>query len=581
MWGPKGNREKKIFIDHESTNPQSVTESALRFMATKPANTSVWYGHNAGKFDSLFLLQGVHALGWKAKCHIAGGRIIALEVKSPKAKFKIHDSYAIVQSKLKKAAKDFRLSSKKLLTKDDYSIDVRKWKIERLIEGCFADCEVVLDLLDVAETLFENHGGKLKTTFSSSALTVVKSNSTLPFQDFSTSKKLIDLNSTARKSFNGGRVEVFTHTPQYLLKEWDINSSYPHSMSQSVPWEFVKATSGKEAADWFDSTDFGGTVEATVSVPDTYLPVLPYRDEDNDGIFFPIGQWRGFFDADELRYAIEQGTKLVSLHNFWIYTKEKPFGKFISDFYELKSKSKGAMREFCKLVLNGCYGKFAQKPENEEVIIMESELEANALAFDDEYRHRIRYINASDSRFIALTTIKWPKHTHYALASAITALSRISLHKHLSKAKRLAYCDTDSIHASPQTDLTSAESSLLGGLKVELDNYYGIFAAPKIYGLFPVKGKPHFASKGFPVDEKTWRRVVAGEVVETKRMQLAKRQMRRSNVVERPLTSRSWHGISAKRKPIDGPNGDTTPWTVQELRNKIHLQARSPVARKP
>lgn len=579
VWGNEANRQKKIFIDYESKAPESVTRSALLFMASKPDNVTTWFGHNAGKFDSLFLLQGVHALGWRAKCHIAGGRIISLEINGPRGKFKIHDSYAIVQSNLKKAAQDFQLKSSKLLGEEDYSLDVREWTIDRLTEGCLTDCEIVLQLLEVVEKLFEDHGGKLKTTFSSSALSVVKANSKLAFQDFTTSKELINVNSAARKSFNGGRVEVFRHSPQYLLREWDINSSYPASMAMKLPWEFIKATSGRAASEWYENDEFCGTVEATVSVQDDYLPVLPYRDEDNSGIFFPTGEWRGHFDSDELRYAEQNGATILSVHNMWVYSRESPFTQFINEFYEHKSKAKGAAREFYKLCLNGCYGKFAQKPENEEIVILESEDIAHDLASNPLYKNRIRFINSADSRFVAIDTIKWPKHTHYALASAITAQSRIALHKYLRKAKRIAYCDTDSVHAEKdETCLASFENNSLGGLKIELDNYYGLFAAAKIYGLFPTQGKPHFASKGFPVNEETWRKVVSGEVIKTERMQLAKKQMRRNNRVERPTTERSWHGISAKRRPIGGPDGDTLPWKVEELRLGAHLKARSPVA---
>lgn len=595
MWGPKGARERKIFIDRGSMHPEVIAQNALWFMAIFPGEVHEWWGHNAGKFDSLFILQAAGRLGWKCRAHIAGGRIITLKITGPHGEFKIHDSYAVVQSKLGDAAESFNLPSRKLLSDEDYNVDVRQWSVERITDGCYADCEVVLDLLDVVETMFENEGGRLKPTFSSSALTVVAAHA--PILDM---RALQTTNMTCRQAYMGGRVEVYRHTPKYSLREWDINSSYPHSMAQALPYQFLAEIVGsREVGAVYRAGIDGGVIEAKVKVPDCYLPVLPYRHPKYGGIYFPTGEWRGFFDSEELRYAESCGTIIKEFCSMQVFTREKVFERFITSFYDLKSKSTGAAREFYKLCLNGCYGKFAQKPEIEEIHCYATDIEAQRAGLSPKYKNsaNFRPLSAYDMRYVAISSERWHKQTHYALASAITAQSRISLHRYLSSAERLAYTDTDSIHAASNTSrLTPFETNRLGDLKVELADFSAVYAAPKIYGLKDnrwsswvdkkTKEKHEgyreiYKSKGFPVSEESFRAILEGKKVETNRIQLAKRQLINGNdAVRLKLDGRSWKGMSSKRRPIGGKDGDTAPWTVEELKADTHLTdaAISPLA---
>lgn len=576
MWGPPWLRKREIFIDSESKNPAVVAKQALWHMARMPDGVREWWGHNAGKFDSLFILQAAADLGWKCRCHIAGGRVITLKIEGPNGEFKIHDSMAVVPGALKKIAESFELKSRKLLGDDDYSKDVREWAIERLTEGCYADCECVLELLEKVETLFQQEGGQLKPTFSGAALSVVGAHTQLLDM-----RKLQGINTICRNSYMGGRVEVYRHTPQYELKEWDINSSYPYSMSQPLPWLYSGQSFKLQAAADFESDTRAGVIDATVSVPDTYLPVLPWRHPKHGGIYFPVGTWRAHFDSRELRYAVANGARIESLHSMQVFSVEQPFTAFIDAFYRLKANSTGAKREFYKLVLNGCYGKFAMKPEREEVHIYGTQDEAIESAFLPKHKNRFRFLSASDMRFVAIASEVWSKQTHYALASAITANSRVALHGYLSAAEKIAYTDTDSIHASRRSEMARFESTDCGALKVELDNYSGVFAAPKIYGLTENKldGKKHFASKGFPVSEETFNRILKGEVIESQRMHLALRQLKADNQVRRSLFGRSWKGLSTKRRPLYDADGDTTPWNVKQLLSDEHLLAVSPLAK--
>lgn len=559
-----------------------------------------WWAHNGGKFDGLFILEALKQLNWKVNAHITGGRIIMAKVHSPHGTFYLRDSFAVVPGKLEDIAKSFRLKQQKLFTKEDYT-KVKEWSIEKLTAGCYVDCECVLELLDCIECLFKNNGGSLKGTFSSSAFTVVASHVSIIDM-----RPHVDVNEQCRDAFTGGRVEVLKHTPQYALTEFDINSSYPWAMTQQLPWRFHGRYIGREASKHYASGALG-VVEVTVYTPDTYLPVLPWRHPRHKGIFFPVGEWRGRFDSEELRYAVKCGVRIKTLHTMHVFTSESPFSEFVRSFYSLKSNSPaGPEREFYKLCLNGATGKFSQKPEREEIVIYESQEEAidEALRRKDKRLPQLRFLSSGDHRYVAIPSTRWAKQTHYALAGAITAQSRMRIHQYISAAHKPAYTDTDSIHAARESSgLARLESAALGMLKKELDDYSGIFAAPKLYACIAntqtpdkdggLEYKKKFKSKGFPVSEETFSRIIEGtkgtndqgEVtwnsskIESPRMQLAKRQLKGDNTVRRPLTARSWKGRSTKRRPLMTADGDTTPWNVKELLADQHLSATSPLAK--
>lgn len=555
--------EEWIFIEG---NTKDIARNALITMHTvaKSCNVWDWYAHNGGKYDALFMLAAAEEMGWEAKAIISGGRMIQLRVK-PMHELKwlcLNDSMAIVQSSLKNAANDFALKSSKLLGEEDYSVDVRLWSRERLESGCKADCMLVLELLDKVESLVLQWGGKLKLTFSAIALSIVQNR-----VDLETVR--VPQNLTARESYCGGRVEVFHHAPQHELTEFDVTSSYPWSMTQPLPWKYTHSTMGAKHAEKAMREE-SAIVFAKVSVPEsTYVPSLPYRHEEG-GVFFPTGEWGAWFTSVELRHAMSHGVKVRPILAD-VYTTEKPFESFVSEVFETKRTAKGALRNFAKLILNGCYGKFAQRPEKEIVEIFGDDAQALE-AIMKAPNGTIRILSQYTPRYISRKSVKWPRQTHYALASFITAHSRILLHKALITAKGLAYTDTDSVHASTETVYDTGEK--LGQLKIEIPAMQGQYFSAKLYRLTTPEKTIH-ASKGFEVKGDIFARMVQGETIEREQMRLAKTMLREEMKlkVTRPTTARTWRGLSMKRAVLD--NGDTRPWTMQELLKNRHLSSKS------
>lgn len=576
LWGAPGERNWRFVVDEKSKWPLSVAPRVLRTMLAiaECGGPWEWWAHNGGKYDDCFLLEACIRMGWAVEGHVAAGRLITMTITPPDSKrsLKLYDSMAMLPSKLKDVAKDFQLKSSKLLGEDDYSVDVRRWSLERLELGCRADCEVVLEALERVESMLEEWGGGLRATFSAAALSVVEAKT----PDLPSMLAHRVQNSVARSAYCGGRVEVFHHRPEGWLTEWDVNSSYPWSMTQKLPYRLKGSTFDKRHIEaTLKGERFSGVVLARVKVPDTEIPPLPFIHPEG-GVYFPTGEWEAWFSAPELAYARELGVHVEPLEAIR-FTAEEPFGAFVGELYSLKRTATGALKSFAKFMLNGCYGKFGQRPERENLRIFASEEEAFAWALSRP-DGTTRPLSAHDERFWSEAVEKWAKRTHYALAAAVTAHSRILLHRALVKAKGLAYCDTDSVHASGGDFETGPE---LGQLKVEIKRMRAKFYAPKLYELHPEEGEPHYACKGFPVTEKDFRAVVKSwkrdeePPVKQERMRLVRTQLRHGGGLSWDTIEKRWGGFSKKRCP--SKDGSTRPWTVRELLDGVHLQAASPV----
>lgn len=594
LWGPPGAREWRSIFDRESTNPKEVAKQGLRLLlaVAESGGPWEWWAHNGGRYDDCFFLEACIEMGWEVQGHVAAGRLITMTVKAPGADhlLRFYDSQAVINAPLRDVATDFELQARKLLTKDDYSVDVRKWSPQRIEDGCRTDCELVLQALERVEAMLEEWGGGLRATFSAASLSVLEAKC----PDLPDMRKHRLFNSLARLAYCGGRVEVLHHMPWGWLTELDVNSSYPWSMTQKLPLHPRRfARNSKEIEAVIRGERTMGVVNATVTVPHSMeFPPLPFLHPDG-GMYFPRGTWRAWFASSELNYARELGCQ-VKAHQAIGYTAEAPFEEFVNTLYETKSKSTGAKKTFTKFLLNGCYGKFGQRPERENLRVFAEETEAFLWAVE-KAPNTVRPLSRFDERFWSEATERWPKRTHYALAANVTAHSRILLHKGMLKATRLAYVDTDSLHCESYAGETSAA---LGALKTEVKKMKAKFYAPKLYELHAetaefthkrkdgtkVKTRHHFASKGFPVTAKDFRRAVkSGEDgsslrVRVERMRLAKSQLRRGGEAARDTFYKRWAGLSMKRCPF--PDGSTEAWSVQDLLSGMHLKARSPLTYK-
>lgn len=607
---------EEFIHDKTHKNPDSVAEAALIFM-DEHDEVEDWYAHNMGRYDGLFFCAAAIRLGWRIKGILAGGgRVIGLEFykeKSFKRPVRLFDSFNLCARSLKECATAFELPSHKLFTADDYSIDTRKWKVSRLREGCLIDCKLILELLDKLETLTESWGGKLKYTFASTSMSIIKAH--LAERGMEIPVLEPSLNEELAPGYYGARVEVFHHAPQHLICEYDINSAYPDAMAQALPWDYIGYLDNVGAIEKLLQSH-PMMIEATVTIPsDMVLPPLPFLipEAKDAGLFFPVGSWDGTFTSEELLYARELGCT-VRVKEAHIFNWNTPLKEFVAHVYETKATAKKAgkiaLANFAKDVLNAGYGKFGENPEHETLVVFGTEEEAIDYCVENASKVKtrngdsgVRIIWEEDRRFVSVVNVSWSKHAHYAIAAFITSRARLNLHRYLVQSRNPAYCDSDSIHCQSWDGETSTK---LGDLKLEREKVIGEYFAPKIYRLVSTvkhaklnkrckeccpKGKKHFpcgvklACKGFPIGIEEFEQVISGEQVKTSRMRLLKSQMGKQAIKEHTTTQvqrleviKRWAGRSAKRKP--SLDGSTRPWEVKELLDEEHEGVQSPIAKR-
>lgn len=635
MWGPP---EARTFVTrHDTTHKASrklMCETLdMAWKIGRGHGVTEWWAHNGGKYDWLAILEAaVCHLGWRVIGKTSGGsRLIELQVKAPDdTTIRFFDSMAVIPSSLKQAADDFDLPTAKAFTEDDYRIDPRKWDVQRLKIGCQTDCLIVLELLEKVETLAESWGGKLHSTFSQISMSVMKhylreqgaeKGEEIPRHD----KTPLDMagNAYCRKGYYGGRVEVFHHLPPSLVDIYDVNSSYPFSMTQWLPWQLWGASNTRKDAQRVLELpgEVEGIVEARVTVPAWMeYPPLPKRTEGN-AIVFPTGTWTAHFPANELRYAASLGVKVEPL-SAWAYSAERPFEGFVETIQAAKRAAKEAgnkaVESFTKYVGNGGYGKLGQAPEIETIFIPSSQREAEEILAADLRRVQRGFEPSvgklgDETRFLVMRKVQWPKHTHFAAASYIAAYSRILLHREMLRHPgNLYYCDTDSLHLKTGRAPLNVGPAL-GQWKPEEKRQHARYLAPKMYETHGEawNGSLHrhtkeckakgcseeviqYKAKGFPLRHRcdeacrnpcvlrngwqpgTFAAVQEGRAVPVSRMAMAKGQLKRGGAFQRVEEMRAWRGHSTKRRPLE--DGSTVPWTVGEVEAKEYLLAVSPAS---
>lgn len=267
------------------------------------------------------------------------------------------------------------------------------------------------------------------------------------------------INDYERKSYYGGRTEVFDYRYHDEVDYEDIKSSYPTAMRYKhypYPPSFKLLTN----ADWSSIRNMEGVSLVTVDVPNNlHIPPLPYRRKDDGRLIFPVGRWSGAYAHNELRMAEQYGVTIRALHQSLVYSKTfTPFVDYVDTFYPLKESTTGIIREYNKLMLNGLSGKFGEKRKAIYRMKLE-DLRVCCCAIPPEpvdgnmcpACKRLQLegttpIEPDNNGWISILGSKLPdpKHTFPILISYICAYGRIKLYdERLSKCDAI-YCDTDS-----------------------------------------------------------------------------------------------------------------------------------------
>lgn len=300
-------------------------------------------------------------------------------------------------------------------------------------------------------------------------------------------------------SYYGGRTEAF-HRGHYKYENWgnifvyDVNSLYPYCMKSKPfpdPSQFIKYDK-ISAADI--SAPYGyATFELKCPADNLLIPILPVK---TDKLRFPTGYIKGTYDFYSVKMALDLGYEFISGKNATIYTQTiHPFKDYIDTLYAKRQELQAtgnAEQIIVKLLMNSLYGKFGQRFNNKERLILN----------EDEIVERTKdwtvectpYSITGIMKMSTTDDSRIPAYVNPVIASYITSYARSHLFKLMRQIgyERVMYCDTDSLF-TPRVISTSGE---LGALKLEKTYRELLIVKAKMYAGIESDGKEIIKIKG-------------------------------------------------------------------------------------
>lgn len=354
---------------------------------------------------------------------------------------------------------------------------------------CLLDSELVYELGKIhiksstGTINNKNYDTRKKATGASIALSIYNQ----VFQKDILYQSPDDIIKKEKEAYKGGRTEVFKKYGKNL-NYYDINSSFPYSMTFIMPYKYLRTIKGERIIkNKDDIVDINLYCAKSKYMGDNknIIPNLLIRN-DKGCILSALNSDFSYHWGCELKEAIENNFEII-INEENIYEGKPIFKDYAEYFYNERLKVKGkndALAMFYKLLLNSLYGKFAQNKnlntrlcENtNEVfkIINGLTTKLNTFEFIKD-KILITYEESGDDKKCIGNLVRF--------SSYIAALSRCNLSKMMRDVghEHIYYCDTDSIFTDKKPSSNLIDSKILGKWKLENEIEEAIFLAPKCY----------------------------------------------------------------------------------------------------
>lgn len=526
-------------------NSNNMIMEMVEYYRTHCKNYTI-FAHNLGKFDGILLLKPIY----KLLRELNNTKDIGLSILVAKDNsiitikhdnIKLLDSYRIFPFSLKNMASFFNVPTQKgdfdhesLNINNLHDVSIKSELNDYLIKDLKSLYEC---MMFASSDLFYNYFINVTDVYSTSSLAMKYFRvAYLPEEGIPTLPKHIE--NFINEGYYGGISQVYKTRGENLYY-YDINSLYPYSMTMKMPYKFLAIKYNVNLNKFF------GYAEATIYVPPTLeYKLLPVRNADN--LSTPSGYINGVYFSEELKYAESIGCT-VKVQKGYEFSAEYIFNKYVDDLYEKKRTAIGPAKVMYKLFLNGLYGYFARRNEVNVAKVMtlddatntaQAFLASNIIALDPDVNDVLLVRDSKPNKELCkltgadyLSALKSSMNdganvkSNRAIAGAITAYSRIHIHKFKVICGDVYYSDTDSIITSNKLD-DKYISDALGMMKDELNGKLisdGIFISPKLYGLKLDNGKEIIKSRGVGKNKLNFDeliRIWKGETitVESKRM---------------------------------------------------------------
>lgn len=281
-----------------------------------------------------------------------------------------------------------------------------------------------------------------------------------------------------RQAYRGGRSQV---NPLYAgkvlkhVRRYDVNSMYPSIMRNcELPIGLPKKIDKRDTY-LFELYK----VEIMFELKDGHLPTLLKKNS-----VFAEQSYYIETEGIETIYISSIDYKLLERHyniyyvkfvEMWGFnTSKNLFVKYIDYWYDVKSKSTGAMKQLAKLMLNSLYGKFGSNPVGKNKIPSINEEGALSFTTGEEQKRKKYYL---------FTAIAIVSYAHLLIDNAIEDTG----------VENFVYCDTDSVHTLGDLSDNLIDQKKLGLFKLEAEETKSKYVRQKtyVYAEEDEEGKEH------------------------------------------------------------------------------------------
>jgi len=394
---------------------------------------------------------------------------------------------------------------------------------------CQRDTEIIFQFIKKLVNFLEiNDLSRLKATGSSLSFNTFRHKFYEPIKENDESwiwihnwKRAIKLE---RESYRGGITDCFKiGKSKVKLYKLDINSMYPSLMKEKLlPYKLIANFhefnhSNKQLHQIYQivkKNNYGVIINATVELNKENAYILNnFKNVGFNKSIFAYGKFNISLCTPELEFLENCNTK-ITVHEINVYQTKIIFKEFVEFFYGVRLKAKKENNkvddEFCKIILNGQYGKWGQKKIDYNILERNSKFykeysqiillmldKATERTGITNFEKTICYLGSIvnegelyvvNGKLYLLKKIEENSYDSFvAISSFITSYARMMLIKYLliAERKNVYYCDTDSLFIN-EIGFNNLKrngyisKTELGLLKIE-DEGIGNFYAPKFY----------------------------------------------------------------------------------------------------
>lgn len=495
LWGLYDGTSYKHFLEPNCTS---------RFVDYIAKIDAVFYAHNGGKFDFMYLLPWIKD---HTRVKIIKSRVVEMKI----GRATLRDSWSIMPIALADYEK----------TKVDYTkfeASIRHLYMKEILAYCHDDC---VSLFELVSKYREIAGSRL--TIASNALAYARK------LDINFDRTHHRFDKQFREFYFGGRCEAFQTGEFQEADCFDIKSAYPFAMYQYHPSGMHHKKHVNLSLQ--NLSDFKrNKLKRTFSVIECYSHgAFPKKEKYK--LEFPHRFDLYKVTGHELLAALDCGlidtTRKVHVHELHEFLETITLRNYVNEWYAHKEHSEQnndtAGRLIAKIMLNSLYGKFAQNPTAYHDWIVKPrgsrpDYEQGWALGPEFYSKEIHYRPVLWSLQEKYGDDWQWKSTYYnvATAASITGQVRAMLVRamHAIGSERTLYCDTDSLWCSPGDYGSLRRDGKLGAWQHEGRASPLYIGGRKLYVAYFDNRAPKKASKGARLTPSEIRRVCLGETLE-------------------------------------------------------------------